>query len=205
MNEKKIFNLSLNKCATGTFHRFLEGNGIKSCHNGGKKKAANLAIHISNNFFSGLDPLRNIDQFKGYCDINYLDSSTFYEAASLFEYIHDHYPDSYYLLVTRDVDKWINSRFVHGNGSFARRYKEALSIDTDDELASIWKNSYLAHSRKVIEYFSAAENSRFLHYELESAQPEIISEFLSPDFDTDPALWGHHNISAKLFRKAETN
>jgi hypothetical protein len=201
--KSKIFLISFNKCETATFHRFFEANGIKSRHHGSNNPRRNLSLNIYRNFLLGRDPLTNINEFEAYTDLNFVNEEIVIEGARFFEYLHRHYPDAYFILATRDVDRWVASRMSHGRGDFARRFATFLKLDDFDALKDIWRTQFLAHNSAVRRYFGERPGARFLDFPLETGTAEEVAEFLKPDFVTDPALFKTQNqTSANVFKAA---
>ena len=197
----RIFLISFNKCGTSSFHSLFEMNGIASRHHGGNNPRKNLAINLFNNFNAARDPLENIDEYIAYTDMSFADDRRILEGMRLFAYIHRHYPQSYFILATRDVDRWIDSRMHHGRGDYAARWKSAYNIDSDERLSSIWRRQYDEHRREVLEYFGARPAARFLEFDLETDAPALIGEFLENDFGIDMSHWGQRNVTSAGVRK----
>src|SRR5690606_26013337 len=116
------------------------------------------------------------------------------EAGMFFQYIHEYYPDSYFINVERDVNRWIASRARHGGDSFRNRYMTALNLSSD-QIYTYWEKQFLRHNLKVERYFSSIPSARFLKFDLDRDNVERVCEFLSGNFNLDPSLWMRENYS----------
>lgn len=198
---RRIFLISFNKCGTSSFHHLFQRSGIASRHHGGNAPEKNLALHMFKNFMLARDPLTNIDQYTAYTDIAFYGQGMFYEAARLFPYLHAHYPDSYFILATRDVEAWIRSRLAHKGGSLAPRAASALGKMATEDLAAAWRAQFTTHNREVREYFAIRPEARFLEFNLDTDDPGRIASFLAEDFKIRTRFWGQRNVTADAPRE----
>lgn len=192
-----IFNLSFNKCGTTTLHRFLQGNGLKSRSHGGNNTARNLACTFFRNFSAQRDPLTGIRQFAAFHDLNFVQPDCILEANALFRYFHEYHPGAWFIFVHRDVDDWIRSRFRHGQGDFAERYKTYYGLESDTEVEDLWRAQYENGAARIREYF-AGHPERFLHFDLKRDDPQKVVDFLAPEYELDVSLWSIENAKPPL-------
>ena len=96
----KIFNISLHRSGTGSFHSFMESGGIDSLH---YPKAGWDSRHSK---FSDIasDFIKDFSEYKAFCDI---------PVPSIYNELDKQFPDSKYILLIRDVDCWIKSTRRH--------------------------------------------------------------------------------------------
>lgn len=200
-SRRRIFLISFNKCGTSSFDRLFRRNGIASCHHGGNDPVKNLALNMFKNFMLARDPLVNIDEYTAYTDLAYYVDGMFYEGARLYPYLHDHYPDSYFIIAVRNIDAWILSRLAHRGSSLAPRAASALGDITHQEVASLWRDQFRAHNDEVRGYFARHPEARFLEFDLEAGDPRRIADFLADDFTIDVAHWGQRNITSESARQ----
>lgn len=201
LSPRRIFLVSFNKCGTGSFHFLFRKSGIASCHHGGSDAQDNIALHMFRNFSLARDPLTNIDQYSAYTDICYFSNEVILEAGRLYQYFHDYYPDSYFILATRDVDAWVMSRYAHAGGTIAPRFSAALGGVPDAELTTLWKQQFATHNAEVRAYFARHPGARFLEFDLDRDDPARIAAFLADDFPVDIAHWGQRNVTKEGARE----
>jgi hypothetical protein len=187
----KIFLIGFNKCGTSTISSFLTRNGIKSVHHhfgpSPQNPSRNLALILLHNFNLGRNPLEGIDAWTAYSDLSYASASFCLDACRYFRQIHRYYPDAYYILNTRPVEKWIRSRLNHAGGTLARRWMKAYRCDVK-QLEDLWRLEFENHTADVTEFFGA-QNGNFMVFDIESNTPEQLADFLAPQFSLDAARW----------------
>jgi hypothetical protein len=183
----RIFQIGFNKCGTRSFYDFFEGNGIKSVH----YKRGDLARGISENLSSGKPPLEGWDKWTGYTDMQWVKKNGVVEACAFYRSFAAYYPRSYFILNTRDKDRWIKSRLNHGTTqSYSERYRQGLGLSTMEETVEAWSAMWDRHHAEVPAFFKKT-GQHFLLYNIEEDTPDKLSKFLAPDFATDPSFFGH--------------
>lgn len=177
----RIFLIGFNKCGTTSFHHFFTENRFRSQHWMKNKLAFNLYQH-----FEGDGRKVELLDNTAYSDIIYVpephnmieELSIFVEGNKYYRELDKQYPDSLFILNTRNPIDWIRSRFNHGSGSFATRYKNFLNVKTDQELQRAWLQQWFSYHADVLDYFSEKEN--FLLYDIEKSDEQDLIDFLSP-------------------------
>lgn len=183
----RIFQIGFNKCGTRSFYDFLNQNGIRSVH----YKRGELARVMAENLDAGVPPLQNIDRWIAYTDMQQVNKSGVIEACEYYRALAAYYPRSYFVLNTRSKDRWIQSRLKHGSGqNYAERYRKGLGLNTIEETINAWSDMWDRHHVEVPAFF-AQTGQHFLIYDIEKDTPDKLSDFLAPDFKTDPRLFGH--------------
>ena len=122
----KIFNISFHKNGTTSFYQLMQYSNLKSLHNTGyfSKNIMNFVNNKKNdkvvsysNKNKNLHPTHKIDNFINYSKLNKL--ITNYDTFSdmpfpyLYEYLDTTYPDSLFIYVYRDSEKWYKSIDTH--------------------------------------------------------------------------------------------
>ncbi|MDN2664381.1 hypothetical protein OW492_13475 [Psychromonas sp. 14N.309.X.WAT.B.A12] len=170
----KIFQIGFNKCGTLSIHDFLVENGIRSVH----YLKGELANIIFENHENGCDLLTGLDEYDAFSDMESLTADGFqYVANDLFKALHRSYPDAIFILNTRPVDVWINSRLMHGGGSYLDRYRCILDKPKAD-IIEVWRKQYQEHVANVLSYFSEHPDAHFIHLDLATSQPDELGLFL---------------------------
>lgn len=124
-----------------------------------------------------------------FTDMNSVTQDEILEPYKDFEYIYKFYPDSYYILNTRSVDNWIQSRLRHS--ALSIRYRMALNLETERSVIDFWLKEWFSHHREVLSFFWGADN--FLLFDIEKDQPGKIANFLNKDFAFANEMWKVYN------------
>ena len=191
-SKAKIFGIGFNKCGTTTLHKFLLRNYLRSAH-WTTKRGAYLATQISHNLSRGRPLLRGgLDRYSAFFDICYFSNHAWIEGNSFFKEFHREYPDAYFILHDRPLDKWIRSRRNHpGMLDMACRF-----FNTDgDGVERIWREQYRLHKEAVLDYAPAM--THFLHFNIESDTPEKLADFLSGSFVIKAARYRHEKLTSR--------
>jgi hypothetical protein len=195
--ELKIFFIGFNKCATTSLHYLMKSAGIRSLHWVDKRKE-NLALQVDCALRDGT--FKNFaSKFTAISDMFYFDAARIVEANEFFREFHEAFPQSYFILNDRDVDKWIASRCRHRKGELLQRFKSYYNTN-ESEIISIWRSKHAGHIAAATEYF--AGNPRFLHFRIDSDPITNLTDLLAPHFEVNPCNWKIRNKSS-IQRKAD--
>jgi hypothetical protein len=185
---KKIFQIGFNRCGTKTLFSFFQKNGVRSVH----WDKGNLAKCFSRRKNNNEDPFCDYQDVVFFSDMMFLSNNEIIEPYREFEYIHAHYPDSYFILNTRRIADWLRSR--RNLGDFAHRYQNALDLANMDAVTRHWRLDWYEHHYGVLKYFDARPG-QLLNFDIDVDGPHKLIEFLGKDFELDPNAYGHENRS----------
>jgi hypothetical protein len=189
---KRIFFIGFNKTATTALHQFFESNGYTSYHHSTKSKKI-LAKTIHENIKAGRRVLSGIDGAIVYSDIIYSTHTEYIEAALYFKEIFKEYPESYFILQTRDMKDWLKSRSNHNSDHpFVEKAASALTL-TKDEVVDFWKTLRVEHHKNVVNFFRRSSN--FLIFTVDTDSVEVLIKFLENDFTLAQRHWRSHNLT----------
>jgi hypothetical protein len=156
----RIFGIGLNKTGTTSFDEAVTMLGFRSLHDGGAEVQAAVRRAIDDDvpLLSNIDP-----RYDVFSDIGLL--------ARRFRLLDVQYPGSRFVLTTRPMDKWIDSRRRHVERNLALHaageyHRDFLVVDEEK-----WTNEWLHHVRRVRAFFEGRD------------------DFLEVDLTTNPA-WG---------------
>lgn len=187
-DSRRIFLIGPNKCGTSSFHHLFLKNGIASAHFetqiDGKRR--HLARQILNNTMIGRPVLHGMDEIRAFSDMTFTGNEVTIDVGELLPTLHNERQDDYYILNTRHIDKWIQSRFLHNKGTLVDRYIKLYGC-SKHELELLWRRQFTEHQSMCISYFG--DSKRFRIFDIEEDDPSSIAEFLSEDFDIDPKEW----------------
>jgi len=112
-----------------------------------------------------------------------------------FRELDKQYPGSKFILNTRNVEDWINSRirFLE-RGYFYCKHGDKFH-NSQEALNQCWREHWDEHTSNVREYFSNRPKD-LLEFDLDKDGPEKIADFFS-DLNLDISKWGHHNKSKR--------
>ena len=148
----KIFNVSLHRSATKSFHAFCNDvGGLKSLHWLGKEWEFE---------YKGLSREQVAEKFIN--SENDFDVRSDIPVPSIYDILHNEYPDSKFLLVLRDPGDWIKSIKNHiGNRPLNPLEALQYSFLCDKNISSLCQLSdkelldiYQLHIYKIKKYFS---------------------------------------------------
>ncbi|QIA64446.1 hypothetical protein GT360_13520 [Vibrio astriarenae] len=171
----KVFQIGFNKCGTTSIGHFFERNGLKAVHWG----AGHLARVMKANYLLGNKLLEGIEDYDFYSDLEFVNDDQFiYAFKDYFKLLDQQYPGSKFILNTRSVTKWIQSRINHGGGTYLTRFKRIYKVETEEEVISQWLKLWYQHHADVITYFQDRDN--FLLFDIENDDADKLVQFMSP-------------------------
>lgn len=137
----KIFCIGLNKTGTISLHQALTILGFRSLHWGGQ--ASRIAVERA--IDEGAPLLTHLPEADAYSDIQRLSLS--------FDVLDEQYPGSRFILTTRSLESWIDSRRRHVErnrvAKAAGEYDGTfLEIEPDR-----WRELFLEHHERVRAHF----------------------------------------------------
>jgi len=211
----RIFQIGFNRCGTTTLIRFFQANNLKCLHWG----RGSIAAGIEAARLEGKPLLSYIDGYFAYGDMEFVeveseskkllkkkpfrrlyknlpkDNLTPIYAFENFRELDKQYPGSKFILNTRNVEDWINSRirFLE-RGYFYCKHGDKFH-NSQEALNQCWREHWDEHTSNVREYFSNRPKD-LLEFDLDKDGPEKIADFFS-DLNLDISKWGHHNKSKR--------
>jgi len=186
----KIFQVGLNRCGSKTLATFLAINKIQTVH----YDRGRLAATICANYLSGkplIDPSYN--EFLAFFDMENIHLDVpLYIAVTLFEQLYNQYPDSKFILNTRDKAAWLKSRAqyqISDELTYLDVIAEKYSL-TQTEVLSMWSTQWDEHHRAVIDFFKD-KTKQLLIFNIETDPPQKLCDFLKEDYSLNPDLYEH--------------
>lgn len=194
-----VFIIGMNKTGTTSLHNFFESHGWPSIHwDGGR-----LAETMLRNSLRGRRVLKGYDRrFRVFSDMVINNREMRFEANTLFPALDRDYPGSYFILNTRDEDRWIASRSAH----YLKRFDMTL-VDLEcrvsglrlPELATTkWRNDRREFESRVENYFNGSP--RFLSIDIARDDvPGMLGNLLGVAFDSSKwkQITTNHHIAPK--------
>lgn len=192
MLDPKIFLIGFNKCGSRSLHNWFVSGGLSSVHFMDGK----LARVLTRNKRDGSPPFAGMKERQCYSDVYFPENSgRVLEGGREFAYLHQHHPDAYFILNTRNEDSWILSRFRHNGGRLARKYQRLLGGVSLEAVEAEWRRLWKLHHEEVRAFFTGPRAERFAEFDIETGDPADLAAFLSPHFELDPAALPHVGAS----------
>ncbi|NDG33426.1 hypothetical protein EB118_25650, partial [bacterium] len=187
LSYNKIFQIGFNKCGTlslwNLFHNYSSINAIH-WDNG------SLAEKIYKNIYS--DTNLPLDSYEDY--IYFGDMECFIQEDSRIKYIQIYkdffdildinYPESLFILNTRNIDNWIRSRLNHnflqpiyGEIKYIGLFKKVYNTNKISEIIKIWKNDWIEHHNNIKKYFHRNTHRLFV-FNIEKDSPDKLFNYL---------------------------
>ena len=213
MTSLRLFQIGFNRCGTKSLAQLFRDNGYRAAHWQGGRLAA--AIEVSRRRAEPL--LSRAGTYAVYTDMElrgipelrhrWFPKRIFRQllrelevdgawapiyAYKYFAELDAQYPGSKFLLNTRDVQRWIESRFrfkddyracVHGDRAHA----------TGAELADCWQADWHAHHAAVQRHFEGRPDD-LLVFDIERDPIQALVDFVAPA-PLDARHWRVHNAS----------
>jgi hypothetical protein len=169
----KIFGIGLNKTGTTSLNEAVKLMGFKSVH--WQCKKGNIKLLIEKNNANEQALLQGIDDHDAFFDWNHPRTN------HLFKILDEQNPNSKFILHTRDMDDWINSRYQHVRSipdleKWQRRYPDNpwYNLDVD-----AWKKEYQNHHKAVKKYFKDRPEDLLIFNVFEGDGWERLCDFLN--------------------------
>ena len=142
MSRPRVFGIGLNKTGTISLHQALEHLGYRSLHWGGPE----VRRVVEGNAEADRPLLTGIDDHDAFSDILAL--------SERFDVLDRQYPGSRFVLTTRPVEHWVESRRKHvlrnrERAEVGEYTGTFLAIDPD-----AWRAEFAAHHERVAAYFA---------------------------------------------------
>lgn len=179
---RKIFCIGLNKTGTISLHQGLTDLGFSSLHWGGpsSRRAVERAIR------EGEPLLTYLEDHDAYSDIQRLSVN--------FDVLDDQYPGSRFILTTRDVDEWIDSRRRHVERNRERREQgeyDGTFLEIEPER---WREQFIEHHTRVEEYFGGRDDLLVMRV-TDGDGYEKLCPFLGVAVPETPFPWRHRDTT----------
>jgi hypothetical protein len=192
----RIFLIGFNKCGTRTLHKFFMSNNIKSVHYDNGRIANSMWRHHKNKRPLIHDQYKDVVFFSDMENIYTPEGNLpIYIAPTLFKKLDRQYKNSKFILNTRTLNNWLESRIRHANGNYLKFVCKKYDL-SEDTLIQKWIDDWNNHHKNVIEYFKNRSND-FLIYDIEKDSIEKIINFLKQEFYLNPKLYRKFGVTNK--------
>lgn len=206
----RVFQIGFNKTATTALFWLMINSGHTALHSSGRRarRAGHPVVSkvhpqllIHHNICAGLPPVSGLEEFEGHFDMEHdlPNSPIKIENFKFFDRFARFYPNSKFVLNTRDCDAWLHSRARHNGGQYLKRTMMRLGLSEDDKL-SRWRDEHGRHHDAVLEFFSQ-EQDRLFVFNLEENPIDDLVAFCRPELDLDASHWGKSRVTDDVAKK----
>lgn len=193
---QKIFCIGLNKTGTTSLHLAFKKLGYKSVHFR-TKQGLNIKDVIANNYKNGKPILDQIDHFDAYSDWNHPTTNFLYKE------FDKAYPNSKFILNTRAMDDWIESRTKH-----VKRLKNLETLQQQHPGhpwyhmdIEAWKKEYDVVHKDILDYFKTRPNDLLVFNLTEGDEWQKLCTFLDAPIPNTKFPKSNTASSFNLFKK----
>ena len=162
-NKTKVFGVGFHKTGTSTLNDVLQILGYRVC---GNKNV--LAKDLLNNDLSRLDSF--FEEYDAFQDNPW---------PLLYKEFYQKYPESKFILTTRDEDKWWNSLLNHFGSEHTPMRQWIYGNGVPEGNEPLYRERYRQHNKEVIDFFSdKPEQLLVIDWKENDSKWERICEFL---------------------------
>lgn len=193
----KIFQIGFNKCATVSLHNLFNKFSspvLSSIHWNYGYLANNIYKNINSGNFL---PLFGYSSFHVFTDMEcFIEEDGVVKYISISEQFFDlldiNYPQSIFILNTRNIDSWIKSRLNHLclfspiKNNFCHKLKNPIryidffktiyNTENEKDIIDIWIKNWNDHHKNILEYFSNRPK-QLLVYNIDTDNFSKITDF----------------------------
>lgn len=174
-----VFGIGFNKTATRSLHAACKILGLRSLHDPHQLQAIML-----DNYKSGNSLMKGMEEYNCYFDMGFWSIDIAYQ--KFIQCLDDQYPNSKFILHTRDVDSWINSLKEHNTRRNSRKrwpFGSRRIVDDEWKHAKICQFEYCQYIAR--EYFKYRPE-QFLEINVVAGDGwEKLCSFLEVDLPKD--------------------
>ena len=190
---KKVFFIGMNRIATKSFHNLFNKSGYKSFHYSCADVATGesiiLGVAMQYNRDAGYPVMHRMGNARVYSDMFWHRENEWIDGVKMYRDLHQQFPDAYFILQTRDMSAWLQSKYNHKKGAYFTRSRAFHGL-SEQEMFSWFENDRNTHEQNVRHYFK--DNDQFLEYDLDNDDISKLIDFVKPDFFLKKKDWGHY-------------
>jgi hypothetical protein len=173
----KIIQIGFNKCGTRSISRLLGLAGLPRVDWLRGKLARDAAARMA----LGEAPFADYPKAIGFTDIENMRvwQPPMVEFYKEYAYMYRHYPDAFFILNTRDKQRWLTSRLNHKN--YVWKYRWFYKVWSRNEILRRWAEDWDRH-HEAVEAFFADKPGQLCVYNIETDEPAKLAAFLAPSY-----------------------
>lgn len=172
----KIFHIGLNKTGSRSLHAALKQLGYRSLHAApdavhhkveGQTHTKEITREMLRRQAAGLPMLEHVDEYQAYSDLRPIEQH--------FDVLDQQYPGSKFIMLTRDVYSWLDSRkrHVERNQQNPNYHGSWLTVDMER-----WLDEWFEHTHRVYRYFLHRKSDLLVIDATDAGAMKKLAEFL---------------------------
>jgi hypothetical protein len=198
--ERKVYFIGMNKIATTSLSELFKEGGYKSwhysCMNTVTHESVILGEEMAMNVENGKYVMHGIDHAQVYSDMFFHRDYAWVDGVKWFDKFYNRHPESYFILQTRDMDEWLDSKRRHKNGDYIKRSCEYWQLEPE-EMIEWFRNDRIEHEERVRSFFENKKYANFLEWNLNTDPISKVIDFVKRDYTLDEKNWGNHGVKYK--------
>lgn len=187
---QRVVQIGFHRCGTRSLAQLFAKSGHASAHWRVKRKQGKivLARMMKKNIDAGRKCLHRMERYAFLSDLEFFDEDgTIWSGFKQFRIIDDDYPNTKFLLNTRDKNDWLQSRLHHRN--YAQKFIAAHALPDIDACLAMWSAEWDAHLADVRAYFADRPDD-LIQFDIDTDSVDTLIAQL-PAFKLDRAAWDH--------------
>ena len=180
---KKVFVIGFNRTATKAIHNLFKKSGYMSTHYSLRDMTTGGSIIIAEQMKKNLDEYKpllfGMDHMQVFSDMFWHRENVWIDGNKYYKRLHQEYPDAYFILNTREMEGWINSKKAHKKGAYLKRCMQHHNLD-EQKMLDWFRYDRDVTEDDMITYFK--NNDRFIKFDVEQDDISKLIEFVKPEF-----------------------
>ena len=178
---QRVFVVGHNKTGTRSIHQFLSRNGFRGVHWDNRRLAESMASNLAR----GRPLLEGYERYDAFSDMESVvwETKRLIYAYRWYRLLDRQYPGSLFIYNIRPLTDWLESRFAHADGRYAKACRAAFAWRSGDatysldDLRAQWSDEFEEHERLLREHFG--DSPRYLEVDITAADAgERLAAFL---------------------------
>lgn len=129
--------------------------------------------------------LHRMDHIQIFSDMFWHREDIWIDGNKYFKELHSEYPDAYFVLNTRPMIDWLESKETHKKGAYMSRCMQYHKRDKESTLDWFSEDREDTH-QKMREYFE--HNDKFIEFDI-TGDIDTLINFVKPDFFLNKNAW----------------
>jgi len=191
MINKPILVVGLPKSGTTSIHEYFTCGGYKASHWRCRTHKELCGALIRRNVRLKRPPLDNIGDYDVYTQ---LDGDCYFPQIKALEEIHEHYPNSTFILNLRNIDAWMNSMrtFNAAYSGILPKYNKVTLCEISEKKSTDeqYRDYYNAQTDRIRDFIKKYPSHTLVEVQIDSNDAGVIME---NNFGIDKSCWKHAN------------
>ena len=186
---KKVFIIGFNRTATKALHNLFKNAGYSSAHYSLADPTGEsiiIAKQMVENLRSYKPLMHRMDHIQVFSDMFWHREDTWIDGNKFYHELHCDYPDAHFIMNTRDMDEWLNSKRNHKEGAYIKRCMEYHQLD-EQYMLDWFKCDREHHEESVRKHFLGYD--KFIEFDVNNDPVSKLINFLKPNFFLKESAW----------------